>query len=64
MASKLTTDGSVIGIFDPEQASVALFNEYSPNHQPFMRPALQASSGDLINAVTEAMADAENELAE
>jgi hypothetical protein len=64
MASKLTVDGSVIGIFDPEQAEVALFNEYSPNHQPFMRAAAQASIGDFEAAVTDGIVEAEAELKE
>jgi hypothetical protein len=62
MASKLTVDGGIVGIFDPEQAAVALYNEYSPNHQPFMRAAAQASVGDLVEAVTAGMQDAEAEL--
>lgn len=65
MAAKLTADGGLVGIFDdPEEASVALFNEYSPNHQPFMRPALQSEGSGLIASVTEEVGAAEAELAE
>lgn len=45
-----------VGIFDdPEQASVALFNEYSPNRQPFMVPAAQAEAGGFALRATEAL---------
>jgi hypothetical protein len=64
MKSKLTVDGGVVGIFDPEQAEVALFNEYSPNHQPFMRAAAQASIGDLESEASAEIAGAESELKE
>lgn len=63
MASRLTANGGQVGIFDnSEEASVALFNEYSPNHQPFMRPAAQSSVGDLIEAMTSAIQGAEADL--
>lgn len=29
---------------NPEQAEVALFNEYAPNRQPFMKPAAEMES--------------------
>jgi hypothetical protein len=64
MKSKLTVDGGVVGIFDPEQAEVALFNEYSPNHQPFMRAAAQASIGDLESDASAEIVAAESELKE
>ena len=65
MASRLTADGGVVGIFnDPEEASVALYNEYSPNHQPFLRPSLQATEGDLVSGTSEEIAGLESELAE
>ena len=35
------------GVFEPEQAEVALLNEYRPNKQPFMRPAAHAESEDF-----------------
>jgi hypothetical protein len=36
-------------------ASVALFNEYMPNQQPFMRPAAEAEGPDFAKRVTQAM---------
>ena len=64
MRSRLTADGGVVGIFDPEEADVALFNEYSPNHQPFMRQAGQSNISTLEQNVTLGMQEAESELAE
>lgn len=64
MRSRLTNDGGVVGIFDSEQADVALFNEYSPNHQPFMRHAGQSNISTLEQNVTVGMQEAESELAE
>ncbi len=62
MAAAIRANGSWIGIVDPEQAAVALYNEYSPNHQPFMRPAAQASVPDLIESVTNSVQAAEDDL--
>jgi hypothetical protein len=44
------------GIFDnDEQAHVALFNEYSPNHQPFMRASADAEADEFLKRVTRAL---------
>lgn len=60
MASKLTVDGGVVGILDDsEAASVALYNEFSPNHQPFMRPAARANESTLDQRATAALQSAE-----
>lgn len=49
-----------VGIFDdPDQAAVAMFNEYSPNKQPFMRDAAVASAGSFLAHVTEAIKQVE-----
>ena len=32
---------------DPDQAEVAVFNEYAPNRQPFMKPSAEAESNDF-----------------
>lgn len=32
------------GVFIPEQAEVAMFNEYAPNKQKFMQPSAEAES--------------------
>lgn len=47
------------GIFDnDEQAHVALFNEYSPNHQPFMRAAADDEADEFLKRATRAMQQA------
>lgn len=43
-------------------ADVALYNEYSPNRQPFMRPAAEQTDGDLQRNVTDAIEQMEQEL--
>lgn len=49
-----------VGIFDdPDQAAVALFNEYSPNRQPFMRPAAEAEARGFAVRATEALQQVE-----
>jgi hypothetical protein len=40
----------------PAEAEVALFNEYSPNHQPFMRPSVDQEQKDFVRRVTAAVA--------
>lgn len=51
------------GIIDnDEQAHVALYNEFTPNRQPFMRPAAEATSGDLKQQITKALRAAEQRL--
>lgn len=51
-----------IGIFDPEQAQVALYNEYTPNRQPFMRAAAEQSDGEFVRQVTDGIAQMERDL--
>lgn len=46
----------------PTQAMVALFNEYSPNHQPFMRSSTKAESGGYLRRATDALRDLERKL--
>lgn len=63
MSRALSTDGAVVGILDNDQeADVALFNEYSPNHQPFMRPALQAEASDFRRQLEDSLKLAESKL--
>jgi len=47
---------------DATLADVALFNEYSPNKQPFMRPAAEAESSDFVRRATHALTQAERNL--
>lgn len=35
------------GVWDPEQAAIAQFNEWTPNKQPFMRPSAQDESAEF-----------------
>lgn len=53
---------ALIGVFDPEQAMVALFNEYSPNHQPFMRQTAESESTAFTKRAEAALLAAEREL--
>jgi hypothetical protein len=43
---------------NPEQAAVALYNEYTPNQQPFMRPALEAESTAYVSQMKRVLAQA------
>lgn len=43
-------------------ADVALFNEYSPNKQPFMRPAAEAEAPYFVRRMTDAMQQLERDL--
>lgn len=43
-------------------ADVALFNEYSPNRQPFMKPAAVAEDPDFTRRITDAIRQAERDL--
>lgn len=47
---------------DASLADVALFNEYSPNHQPFMRPAAEAEASDFVRRITAAVQQVERDL--
>lgn len=49
-------------ITKPEQAAVALYNEYRPNKQPFMRAALEDEADEFRRAVTKALHHAERAL--
>lgn len=41
---------------------VAMYNEYSPNQQPFMRPAAEQSDGEFQRNITDAIQAMEREL--
>jgi len=43
-------------------AEVALYNEYKPNKQPFMRPAAEAQSSDFVKLTEDAIASMERAL--
>lgn len=51
-----------VGLFDADQAEVGLFNEYSPNEQPFMRPAAEAESGPFKSRAERAIEQTERAL--
>jgi hypothetical protein len=51
-----------IGYFEPDDAAVALFNEYLPNKQPFMRPAAQAESEPFKARAMRALEQCERDL--
>jgi hypothetical protein len=40
---------------DATIAEVALFNEYRPNNQPFMRPAAEAESSDFVKRISDVL---------
>lgn len=44
------------------QADVAIFNEYNPNQQPFMRPAAEREAAPFVARVTAALKKVEREL--
>lgn len=50
-------DGSTATI-----AEVALYNEYRPNQQPFMRPSAEAESSDFVRRMAAAVASMERAL--
>jgi hypothetical protein len=54
--------GTMVGVFDPEQVPVALYNEYRPNRQPFMRPAAMDEDRPTTNRVAQAMKLVERDL--
>jgi hypothetical protein len=43
-------------------AEVALFNEYRPNRQPFMRPAAEAEASDYVRRMKAAIGQVERNL--
>jgi len=51
-----------VGVFEPGDATVALFNEYSPDHQPFMVPAAKNNSDRLLKEATIALQKVERYL--
>jgi hypothetical protein len=60
---RVTAMSQRVGIFDNAgQAAVALFNEYSPDHQPFMKPAAEAEAGPFLARAIEALQKVEREL--
>jgi len=60
---RVTALSQRVGIFDNVgQASVALFNEYSPDRQPFMKPAAEAEAGPFKDRAIAALQKVEREL--
>lgn len=47
---------------DASIADVALYNEYRPNGQPFMRPSAEAEDKNFIRRVSDAMRQTERDL--
>jgi hypothetical protein len=43
-------------------AWVALFNEYNPNRQPWMKPSAERESSDFVKRVADAMGQVERNL--
>ncbi len=60
----LVASVGILGSGDNPQAHVALWNEYSPDRQPFMRPAAHANADYYLKVATEAMKSLENKLAD
>lgn len=59
----LTSHPATHGQELPSQAMVALYNEYSPDKQPFMRPSAKAEAGDYLRRAVEALRGVERQLA-
>lgn len=55
--------GESAGSGDTTMGEVALFNEYDPNEQPFMRPAAENVANDFARDVTQALERAVRSLA-
>jgi hypothetical protein len=51
-----------VGYFEPDDAAVALFNEYLPNKQPFMRPAASSESEPFKARAMRALEQCERDL--
>jgi hypothetical protein len=51
--------GRVGVLDDPNQAAIALFNEYRPNRQAFMRPAMEAEAGAFASRCKRALEQVE-----
>jgi hypothetical protein len=47
---------------DATIAEVAMFNEYLPNKQPFMRPAAESEASDFVKRMKAAIGQAERDL--
>lgn len=47
---------------DASMADVALYNEYQPNKQPFMRPAAEAEARNFLRRMKDAVQQAERNL--
>jgi hypothetical protein len=62
MRDAIEVRGTQVGIFDPEQAAVALYNEYSPNHQPFMGISVRDEEHGFKANVTKGLQDAARNL--
>jgi hypothetical protein len=52
-----------VGFFsNPDEAAVAIYNEYTPNRQPFLRPALEAEEREYHTRFVKALRAAAGEL--
>lgn len=58
-------DGDAPAMFGPSattQGHVAVYNEYAPNQQPFMRPAAEAVTKDFVREIRDALQRVERSL--
>lgn len=62
MRDAIEVRGTYIGIFDPEQAAVALYNEYRPNQQPFMADSARDEDAGFRAREEKAIKQTEHEL--
>lgn len=55
-----------VGILDQGptgmEADIAVYNEYAPNKQPFMRPSAEAHESEFVRDITRALKVAERQL--
>jgi hypothetical protein len=54
--------GILKGEGENDMAHIALYNEFRPNEQAFMRPAAKAEQGGFVAAVTRALEQCERDL--
>jgi hypothetical protein len=54
--------GILKGTGEGDSAHIALYNEYIPNKQPFMRPAAKAEEGAFVRRTLEALGQLERRL--
>jgi hypothetical protein len=50
------------GSDDSDQEHIALYNEYKPNTQPFMRPAAEDNAAEFVGSIKDALGRMENGL--